>query len=371
MSDDLAANVVRFCAHLRTELGFLVGPRETQQALRAIEAVGIDDRARVAAALRAVCCSRFEEIEPFEHAFAVFFNSKPLGIAQPKQIQRRRTRAERNEPPAAKLAQRRSETEALSLAEAWEMRRARYSPMPAGGEAITIPTEGLGAVFAQVDRLLARLHLVASFRWKPQPRGVRFDLRRTLRASLRTGGEVIAPRMLGHRLRSPRFLLLVDGSRSMSEHGTRVLQLAHAFCRRSRRSFASLFSTNLRDVTRRLREIDRSRSYRLDDLGDAWGGGTRIGASLTEALRAYRAHLDDRTFAIVISDGLDTGDIPQLKRAMRDLDRRTAGVAWINPDAATPGYVPSAKAMRAALPYVKVLTSLDDIEKLSRLTARA
>jgi uncharacterized protein with von Willebrand factor type A (vWA) domain len=363
---------------LRGEHGFIVGPREVQEALRAIETVGVENRARVAAALRAICCSRAQEIEPFDRAFAAFFSTKSFGIAQPKHAEKRRTRSNRtrlqrtaeNGEAAATAPQPSALPQGEDLAQAWQVRRARYSPAAAIAEAITIPTDGLDSAFADAQRLIARLHLVRSLRWKPQARGERFDLRRTLRASLRTGGDVAVPHKLGHPPRDPRFVLLLDGSRSMAKHGPRMLQFAYALCRRTRRASVFLFSTKLRDVTRKLRDAGRGGRYRLDDLGEAWGGGTRIGASLAECVRKHGAHLSDRTFVIVISDGLDVGDISQLKDAMRELRRRCAAIAWVNPHAGEPGFTPSASGMQAALPYLNMLAPLDELGALARLRRR-
>ena len=79
MNGNLTAAVVEYLARLRGEHGFIVGPRELQEALRAIETVGVENRARVAAALRAICCSRAEEIEPLDRAFVAFFQPSRLG----------------------------------------------------------------------------------------------------------------------------------------------------------------------------------------------------------------------------------------------------------------------------------------------------
>jgi uncharacterized protein len=390
MSDNLTAKVAEYCSRLRSEHGFNIGPRETHEALQAIEVVGVAKRARVAAALRAVCCSRPEEVALFDRAFAAFFSTAPLGVPQPRHAHRRRSRSgrrSRREETAGAPAERplqavphdeggigglqtSAQPVALDLAQAWQMRRARYSPIAGTSEAIAIPTDGLDAALAQAQRLVRRLSLVPSPRWQPKHDGERFDLRRTLRASLRTGGDVIVPRTLGHRRYDPRFVLLLDGSRSMSDHGGRALQFAHALCRSTRRASVFLFSTKLREVTRRLREAGRSAPYRLDDLGEAWGGGTRIGASLAQCVRKHGARLNDRTFAIVISDGLDVGDMAQLKWAMREIARRCAAVAWVNPLAGLPGYTPSARGMRAALPYIAALVSLDDVDALANLGKR-
>jgi hypothetical protein len=247
---------------------------------------------------------------------------------------------------------------------------ARYSPASGATEAPAIPVEGRDAAWRAADRIVTRLRLGRSLRWKPRHRGERFDLRRTLRACLRTGGDLIEMHALGHPLRNPRFVLLLDGSGSMSEHAPKMLQFAQALCTRSRRADVFLFSTELLDVTRRLRGVTRTRSQRLEHLGEAWGGGTRIGASLTEFVRCHGGKLNDQTFVIVVSDGLDAGEIAQLQRAMRAIGRRSAAIGWVNPDSASAGYAPSARAMAAALPYVTTFTSLERIEALERLGRR-
>ncbi len=370
MNDNLAAKVVEFCERLRSVRKFNIGPREALEAARAIELVGLRDRRRVAAALRSVCCSKPEEIEPFDRAFDAFFASAAPGSAHPSR-RRRRTRPVRDNALAhADSVEIKRQPESQNAGEAWQALLARYSASAAVANAPAIPMEGLDAALREAGRLIARLRLGHSLRWKPRPRGERFDLRRTLRASLRTGGDLLEPRTLGHPLRNPRFVVLLDGSRSMSEHAPRMLQFAYALCKRSRRAAAFIFSTELREVTRKLRDASRS-EYRLDDLGEAWGGGTRIGSSLIEFLRKYAGRLSDQTFVIIVSDGLDVGEIPRLQRAMRELARRCAAIAWLNPDAALPGYTPSARGMAAALPYVTIFTSFERMDALTQLGRRS
>jgi uncharacterized protein len=371
MNDNLAAKIVEFCERLRTVHNFNIGPGEALDAVRAVELVGLRERRRVAAALRAICCSAPEQIELFDRAFDAFFASAAPGSAH-RSSHRRRTRPVRdNAPEHGENVEIKRQPEAEGTGEAWQALLARYSPGAAASNAPAIPKEGLAVALREADRLVARLRLGHSLRWKPRPRGERFDLRRTLRASLRTGGNLLEPHTLGHPLRNPQFVVLLDGSRSMSEHAPRMLQFAYALCTRSRRASAFLFSTQLQEVTRKLRDAGRNRSYRLDGLGEAWGGGTRIGASLSEFLRTYAARLSDQTFVIVVSDGLDVGEIPALQRAMREIARRCAAIAWVNPDAARAGYTPAARGMAAALPYVTIFTSLERMDALTKVGRRA
>ena len=71
---NLTAKTAEFCARLRGVHGFNIGPRETLEAAEALDLVGIERRGRVAAALRAICCGRPQEIEIFGSGLrGVFF----------------------------------------------------------------------------------------------------------------------------------------------------------------------------------------------------------------------------------------------------------------------------------------------------------
>ena len=55
---------------------------------------------------------------------------------------------------------------------------------------------------------------------------------------------------------------------------------------------------------------------------------------------------------------------------MREIARRSAAIGWINPDASLSGYAPSARGMRAALPYITTFTSFENVEALAHLGRR-
>ena len=342
---DLASAVLEFCALLRDEHAFTLGRAEVHDALRAAELIGLRDRARLRAALRAVCCSRPEDIATFDRLFDDFFTSSPTGVPQTNHVRRYRP-DDAGEPPPER-PQGTLELESESLAQRWEVLQSRYSPVDAAATPPAIGADEQADMLVQ--RLLARLRLGRARRLRAQPRGRFLDLRRTVRASLQTGGEIVALRRRGYPLRNPRFVVLIDASRSMSEHAPVALQFAHALCRRTLRASAFVFSTELREITRALRH------GQLGDLGTAWGGGTRIGASLNAFVRNFGARLDDHTFVIVASDGLDVGELDALEHAMREIARRSAAVAWVNPHAAQAGFSPSARGMQAVLPYITSL----------------
>src|SRR5690606_16381553 len=70
--------------------------------------------------------------------------------------------------------------------------------------------------------------LVATRRWRSDPRGRRTDPRAMMRGALRTGGELILPKFRSVRQVHPPLVVLADISGSMSQYSRIFLQFLHA-----------------------------------------------------------------------------------------------------------------------------------------------
>jgi uncharacterized protein with von Willebrand factor type A (vWA) domain len=375
---------------LRVTHGFALGPGETHDAVRALEVVGVTSLERVRAALRAIACGSPEDVAAFDTAFSAAFLNASEGALQPPYAPRHSRpgalpRPDARTPDSARAAdprdddaefgdehraasERRATDESADAARAWHALRARYSPAPADAEPPVLVGEGLTAMEAAARALVRSVRLGRARRPRPQPHGPRFDVRRTLRASLQTGGDPAEVHRLGPPRRAPRIVVIVDGSRSMAEHAAPLLQLAYALVRASRATRVYSFSTELTDLTRELRAARPGSAFPA--LGGGWGGGTRLGASLATFLRERPRDVNERTLAIVASDGLDESDGAQLARAMRELRRRAAAVVWLNPHARTAGFAPAASGMRAAAPYIDILDAARNAGDVARVAKR-
>jgi uncharacterized protein with von Willebrand factor type A (vWA) domain len=105
-----------------------------------------------------------------------------------------------------------------------------------------------------------------------------------------------------------------------------------------------------------------------------WAGGTRIGDSLHTFNRDWaRQVLNPHTVVIVLSDGVDSGHWSALEHEVAEIERRSARVIWLNPLLGDPGYRPTARGLRAALPHVSLFASAHNLASLrdflDRLTA--
>ncbi|GGM09932.1 vWA domain-containing protein [Deinococcus aerophilus] len=398
---NLAARITAFAARLRTRHGFLIGPGEAADALRAAGAVELLDRRQLRDALRAVLTDRPEQTRSFDHEFNVFFRRDgeppppelpPLlsetgapGAEQDPAATPRPPQGQEGQVPTPAPPQTGEEPELVPAPAKPQGKAAdhpddadgdlqtvqtRLSPNAGAGGAVHTAADDLNELLRAASALIRVVELGQARRLRPMARGPKLDARRTLRAAARTAGDPAALRWLGRPRRAPRFLLVLDGSRSMGKDATLLLRFAQALHLRSRRVEVYAFSTGLTRLTPHLRRTRPGQPLALPDLGEAWGGGTRIGENLLQLARQERERVNRDTVVLILSDGLDTGEVEVLERALRDLKRRAGRVVWLSPLAALPGYQPVQRAIRAALPHLDALLPAGGMDDLLRLGAR-
>jgi uncharacterized protein with von Willebrand factor type A (vWA) domain len=147
-----------------------------------------------------------------------------------------------------------------------------------------------------------------------------------------------------------------------------ALQIAVALASATLRVEVFTFSTRLQRVTDEVRRAAAGERRRLGRLPHAWAGGTSIGTCLRDFLQRYAERLvKGDSVVMIVSDGLDVGEPGVLRDAMRELQRRAAGVVWLNPLIDTEGYEPTAAGMSAARPYIGTFASVADQPGLARL----
>ncbi len=232
---------------------------------------------------------------------------------------------------------------------------------------------------AEVHRLMADLRLAGALqrsrRRVPTRRARgRPDLRRTVRASLRTGGEPVRRLSSQAGARPRRVVLLADISGSMEPYSRALVRFAHVAVAARARVEAFTLGTRLTRLTRELttRDPDVALARAAGAVPD-WSGGTRLG----ESLRRFNDEWGVRGVArgavvVILSDGWDRGDPEELAEQMARLRRVAHRIVWVNPLKASPGYEPLARGMAAALPFVDEFVeghSLDSLDELARTIA--
>jgi uncharacterized protein with von Willebrand factor type A (vWA) domain len=383
----LPENLAAFGSVLRHQYGFRVGVRHVQDALRVLAIAPIADERAIRNLWRPILSSTADEAAMFDRAFDAFFHHRTrsalererttdsafgeTNTSRQKSGERRRDHERLGDDSATHESPSNAIVDVETVDDRADERddtlRSSYSPIE--GEAQAPDIEPADRVWR--DAALAfvrRVQTALSRRWQPAARGARFDLRRTLRSSLHTGGEALSPRWRARPRLRPRFVVIVDGSRSMSPYAEATLRSAVALATATSNVETFVFSTELRRITAAIRRAASGQRMRLPPLEHAWGGGTGIGNCLRDFLHRFGERLLSRDSVVIIaSDGLDVGHPEVLRRAMTDLRRRAAAVIWLNPLLDTLGYEPTSIGMRTARPSVTTLAWVGDAAALHRL----
>jgi uncharacterized protein with von Willebrand factor type A (vWA) domain len=340
--------------------GVRVGTGEVLAAHRALLVVDLPD-ARTA--LRAVLCSSRGDLAAFDAAWTEL----AAGRVDPLLDELMHT---------AKLALPRT---AVPSTERAPQEPGDVEPVPAAYSAVELLLQKDFSDYTEDERAAARALLERIARRAPRRRsrrtvGVRrrrgevHDLRATVRASLRHGGEPVELHYRAPSQRPRPMVLLIDVSGSMAPYARMLLQYAQAAVTARRRVEVFAFGTRLTRITRELagRDVDRALRRATDAVVDL-GGGTRIGDSLGTLNREHGRRLGRGSDVVVLSDGWDRGEPEVLAAEMARLRRCAHRMVWLNPLAADPRYEPLTRGMRAALPHTDSLIAGNSIASLAAL----
>jgi uncharacterized protein with von Willebrand factor type A (vWA) domain len=226
---------------------------------------------------------------------------------------------------------------------------------------------------AQLYRLMSRLELATprrrTRRYEKGRHGERIDMRRTLRASHRTGGD---PMRLAHRRRRVarrRLVILCDISGSMEPYARAYLQFLTSAAGSGPNAEAFVFATRLTRLTRALSSRNPERAIqRAAAAAPDWSSGTRIG----DALRAFNDRHGRRGMArgavvVILSDGWERGDPLLVGREMERLARLAHRIVWVNPRVSAGAFSVQSAGMVAALPHCDALVSGHSFQALGEV----
>jgi len=366
---DLVRHLARFAGALR-QRGVGVTLSDEADGLTALTLVDVGDRDEVRRALRSALKIRQRDVAVFEELFDLLWtvryeSSNPPVPAPGLPIPARPKAGNRSGRQATG-----SEVErALALGD-----ELGYSP-----EAVLRRKsfeEYSAADSRAMERLLSRLILRLATRPSRRRVPVRgrgeADLRRSFRQAIAHGGEFLSLARRARPIEKPRLVVICDTSGSMDPHTRFLLTFVLALRRVTRSERSSeifAFNTTLVRLTPWVRpgRVDLTLERLATQVPD-WSGGTKIGECLGDFVTYYLNELvNGQTTVIILSDGLDRGDVEPLAGAMRAIRDRARRVLWLNPLAGDDRYEPTARAMAAALPFIDRLLPAHNLESLERL----
>jgi uncharacterized protein with von Willebrand factor type A (vWA) domain len=366
VSEDLVVQVARFARELR-ERGVAAGLADEVDAVEALTVVDLSDRAEVRRALLTALKVRPRDRAVFDELFARLWAAEPPVIPA----------ARRASPPARGAPVGRSSGADEVARPMTPETRVPDSNTPGYSPGLLLRRKpfdecsaaDLAAMERLLERLAAKLATRRSRRLVPSPARGAADLRRSFRRALGTGGEFLALARRTRAIEDPRLVVLCDTSGSMDSHIRFLLAFVLSLTRAARRTEIFAFNTSLVRLTPWIspQKVGRTLERLAAGVPD-WSGGTRIGECLAQFVARYQdAMVDSRTIVLIVSDGLDRGDTALLASAMRSVHAKARKVIWLNPLLSDARYEPTARGMKAALPFVDLLLPAHDLESLERL----
>ncbi len=375
----LVHNLTLFGRLLRS-VGLPVTPQQVETALRATEHIDLQARRDVKDAWRSVLVLRRQHVDTFDRAFDLFWSAtafKPRTGLDLRQFIRRLTG---RQPQVLQLPSAAPndgggplDDDAMVLD-----RRKTYSA------ADVLRRKDFAELNDAERRIL--LQLIRRQPWQLPPRrsrrreaarrGAFLDWRRTLRGSLRHGGETLELAWRRRRVRPRPLVVLCDISGSMEAYARIFLQFIYSLKGSTEHLEAFVFATRLTRISRQLqnRDVDLALRQAADAIVD-WGGGTRIGESFKRFNYDWgRRVLGRGAIVIVLSDAWDRGDVELLERETARLKRSCQRLMWLNPLLGSAGYQPLTRGIRRVMPYLDdfmPVHNLASLEQLVRVLSRA
>jgi uncharacterized protein with von Willebrand factor type A (vWA) domain len=375
---ELLANLLHFGRLLR-QLGMTISAHQISDLAESLLHIDCTNRQQFYSVVRAYLVKSHDEIERFDHAFDLFWSGRQTWLLEFGMAHQ--VRKEPNPPLATDHPQ------TLTKSTNW-----RHFPddedsnmdvsdirVDATYSAIEIlRTKDFGA-FTEEELYLAKA-FIRNLNWHVENRLTRrlkhtpkhrhhIDLSRTLRHSMRYGGEIIYLKRQHHKLKPRPLVVICDISGSMDRYSRLFLHFIHSLNVAFQDIEAFVFGTRLTRITPSLkyRDIDEAINRVAAWVVD-WSGGTRIG----ESLRTFnydwsRRVLGRGAVVVIISDGWDRGDIDLLEREISRLRRSVSRLIWLNPLAGSPTYQPLVKGMQAVLPHCDEVLPLHNLRSMEEL----
>jgi len=239
----LVHNIVYFARVLR-KAGLKVGPAAVRDAVEAVQVAGIGSREEFYWVLHSVFVKRREDRQVFDQAFKLYWRTRGLVekmIAMFSPVAMENRQRDKLKAGETRVSQ--------ALFEGHEKNRPQDDKpvididareTSSGNEVLRQQdfAQMTALELAEAKRAIAGLSLpfdqVETRRFRPSSTQKRIDPRATMRAAMRTGGDLILPRFRKRRKVHPPLVIIADISGSMSQYTRIFLHFMHVISEKRR-----------------------------------------------------------------------------------------------------------------------------------------
>lgn len=374
----LAENIMFFGRVLRAA-GLPCGTGSVLTAIKAVEAAGLGSRDDLYWTLHASFVTNHNQKPVFDQAFHIFWrNPKLLERITSMVIPQFNFPPDESKPDAgaARLAEAlakaaSSKPEIVEEEEVEVDFRFTYSETEVLQEKDfeQMSATELEDAQAALRKLSLPIADVPTRRFVAAERGRRIDMRRTLRSTMRMGGQVIDLKHRKVKRKTPPLVVLGDISGSMGQYTRLFLHFVHGVMQTRRQTHAFLFGTRLTNITRQLRDRDVDVALeKVTDAVDDWSGGTRIATSFADFNQHWsRRVLGQGAVVLLLTDGLERDLDGSLSKEMDRLHRSCRRLIWLNPLLRYDKFEARASGIKAMLAHVDEFRAVHSLASIADL----
>lgn len=351
------------------ERQFMTGPQETRDAFEIVERGYGLDRKLFQYSLKAIYCKRKEHFDRFDEMFQRFWSRYYEQRLEQRKKQIKQFKKEKDVATVIFLG-----TEFKVPKK--ELKEQEAKKTVGANESIRLRMTDFSKINVtdkeKFEELAEELFHQMSMRFKRRLENANkgsINIRNTIRHGISKGGMLLDLSYKRKRKEKRKVVFILDVSGSMDTYSYYLLRYVLVL----KKYFKSLefftFSTTLTHVTPMLRQNNEQEV--LKQIGKnvhSWSSGTKIGGSLTEFISIYGSKfLSQKHIVVILSDGLETGNVTVLKEAVQTIRRKCKTLIWLNPLKGMDGYQPIQKGMVNVMPHLDAFESAHNLDSLLKL----
>ena len=365
VNNSLQEKLIGFIQYCR-ERQFTITPQQSTEAFSLVQLGLILDRNQFKYGLKSLFCNSQGQTDRFEEMFDRFWSRAYVPQLEEQKVQKTPKKRQKVKSSLVwlggtnnQLGKKESSKETKGANEAIRLRKTDFSKLQLQD-------------VENLERLSEELFHQMSQRYKRRldyANSGAVDIRKTIRHSIPKGGLLLDLSFRKKKKEKRKLVILLDISGSMDTYSYYLLRFVMVLKTYFKELEFFTFSTSLKRITALISKKTTAEVFEgISEGVEDWSGGTKIGESLSDFVSNYGNKLLTQKHVIVIlSDGLETGNLAVLKKAVSDIKLRSKMLVWLNPLKGMKGFQPIQKGMVSALPHIDVFESAHNLDSLLKL----
>jgi len=362
---NLSLKLLHFVIYCR-ERQYVISPEQTIAVFKAANLGFLNSRATFKATLKAILCHSKNTAKRFNTLFDVYWSLAFIGQVEEEKFRFLSQKSTAKKASLVWLGN--SGIEKHPTKQTKQTKGANPRERLLQTDFSKIQVEDQQRLNELSETLYREMSLRIKRRYHNSSRGV-VHLKKTIRQGIPKGGLYLKLFFVKKKKEKRKIVFLLDVSGSMDVYSLYLLKFVLTLNRYLNHVALFTMSTRLRKITPLTKtHQDQKTLEKISQQVKDWSGGTTIGSALENFIDRYgNSHLSQKHVVVIMSDGLETGNVGVLKRATQRIQKRCKTLVWLNPLKGMENYQPIQQGMLNVLPHLDVFKAAHNLNSLLRL----